>query len=225
MTIRAFAERCIRRWLAGITPHRLGSARSCIILVSTASPQSRADGQRVGTVCVSAGELLTRGVPTRVLPAAICATTAAPPLTGARTAFPQVEEKPRSVDTSLPLQTNKADRRRAVPRNGFGGHARPRVRGSQPRRLTIPYGEVCQREELIWRLMRFDKHGPAGSDHFTTTTTRTAVGANGREMSTVGFIRAVAGLACRHSTAARPTVYVRCGSHANLRGASAAAGP
>ncbi len=45
----------------------------------------------------------------------------------------------------------------------FGGHQGPEVREIRNRELTIPYGEVLSAEEffdLIWRLMRFDKHGP-----------------------------------------------------------------
>ncbi len=105
-------------------------------------------------------ELLTRGVPDESYQQRFIATlcAAADEIAELLLKWKKTPQRP----VSLPLQTKQIDGARFEEWISAATEA-PEVREIRNRELTIPYGEVLSAEEffdLIWRLMRFDKHGP-----------------------------------------------------------------
>lgn len=139
-----------------------GSARSCIILVfhRVADNPGRMVSDVEDSSDVSLSELLTRGVPDESYQQRFIATlcAAADEIAELLLKWKKTPQRP----VSLPLQTKQIDGARFEEWISAATEA-PEVREIRNRELTIPYGEVLSAEEffdLIWRLMRFDKHGP-----------------------------------------------------------------
>lgn len=139
-----------------------GSARSCIILVfhRVADNPGRMVSDVEDSSDVSLSELLTRGVPDESYQQRFIATlcAAADEIAELLLKWKKTPQRP----VSLPLQTKQIDGARFEEWISAATKA-PEVREIRNRELTIPYGEVLSAEEffdLIWRLMRFDKHGP-----------------------------------------------------------------
>ncbi|WP_031740415.1 hypothetical protein [Mycobacterium tuberculosis] len=137
-------------------------ARSCIILVfhRVADNPGRMVSDVEDSSDVSLSELLTRGVPDESYQQRFIATlcAAADEIAELLLKWKKTPQRP----VSLPLQTKQIDGARFEEWISAATEA-PEVREIRNRELTIPYGEVLSAEEffdLIWRLMRFDKHGP-----------------------------------------------------------------
>ncbi|OSC42140.1 hypothetical protein [Mycobacterium decipiens] len=139
-----------------------GKARSCVILAfhRVADNPGRLVSDITDTSDASLSELLTSGAPDESYQRRFIASLCAAADEIAELLVKWEESPQRRVP--LPLQAKQIDGTRFEEWISAATEA-PEVAEIRNREQPIPYGEVLSPEEffdLIWRLMRFDKHGP-----------------------------------------------------------------
>ncbi|GJO01574.1 hypothetical protein NJB18091_34940 [Mycobacterium marinum] len=139
-----------------------GNARSCIIMAfhRVADNPGRLVSDVEDSPSASLSELLTSGVPDESYQQRFITTlcAAAGQIAELLAKWKSTPERP----VPLPLQERQIDGRRFEEWISASTEAPP-VQEIRNREQPIPYGEVLSSEEffdLVWRLMRFDKHGP-----------------------------------------------------------------
>ncbi|BBX98724.1 hypothetical protein [Mycobacterium lacus] len=139
-----------------------GNARSCVIMAfhRVADNPGRLVSDVEDSPDASLSELLTSGVPDDSYQQRFITT-----LCGAADEIAELLVKWKHTPARpvpLPLQEKRIDGPRFEEWISAATEA-PGVQAIRNREQPIPYGEVLSREDffdLIWRLMRFDKHGP-----------------------------------------------------------------